>query len=106
MSDACHEVPQATKMMRRALRNRSRLSMMPDRITSYVSGVDPAPNAVHDGLGLLEDLLEHEVRIAAFSSWEMLSCNFLMSILLSWLSSVTIFSGWLRSMTTTSPSLT
>ena len=28
-------------------------------------GVDPAPNAVHDGLGLLEDLLEHEVRIAA-----------------------------------------
>ena len=28
-------------------------------------GVDPAPDAVHDGLGLLEDLLEHEVRIAA-----------------------------------------
>ena len=43
---------------------------------------------------------------APFSSCEMLICSFLISILPSWLSSVTIFSGLLRLMTAISPSFT
>ena len=51
--------------MRRAARNFPRLSITPDSFTSPVSGLDAAADAVHDGLGLLVYLLEHEMRIAA-----------------------------------------
>ena len=38
MREACQEVPQATKMMRLALRNLSLLSFTPERVTSQLTG--------------------------------------------------------------------
>ena len=64
-SAACHEVPQAVMMTRRALRSRPEHVLESAQLDVPFLHQQPAPHGVADRLGLLVDLLQHEVVVAA-----------------------------------------